>query len=205
MSLAQKRSLVVVKVGGSLLDWSGLREAIGSFLDEMGREYSHVLIVTGGGELAEAIRHADQTHQLGEAASHQLAIEAMQLSASLLASILAPRAALVRTREELLSWQTSERATGASIKILQPLEFLTNVEPHLPGNKLFASWDVTSDTIAARVAEVLQADELVLLKSIDGPSGSALELAQAGIVDSCFPQYAAGIRWRIVNLRSKQN
>ena len=72
----------------------------------------------------------------------------------------------------------------------------------MPGAVLPASWDVTSDSIAARVAQVLKASELVLLKSVDAPSRDADELAKLAIVDKFFPEIAGSIAWRIVNLRT---
>ena len=66
------------------------------------------------------------------------------------------------------------------------------------------SWDVTSDSIAARLAVLAGADELVLLKS--GLPAGSLTLAQAaetGYVDRYFPVAAAGVpRVRCVNLRA---
>ena len=42
--------------------------------------------------------------------------------------------------------------------------FMRQIEPRLQGSKLPYGWSVTSDSIAARVAAVLAAGELVLLK-----------------------------------------
>jgi hypothetical protein len=62
---------------------------------------------------------------------------------------------------------------------------------------------VTSDSIAARVAEVVGAD-LVLLKSVDLPAGLSWEVAAAGgLVDATFGSIVAraGLQLRWVNLR----
>jgi hypothetical protein len=52
---------------------------------------------------------------------------------------------------------------------------------------------VTSDSIAARMAVVLGADRLILLKSIDMPSGTSwTEAAERGWVDRHFPRVIEG-------------
>ncbi len=64
------------------------------------------------------------------------------------------------------------------------------------------TWDVTSDSIAARLAKELRADELVLLKSQDAPCQDSQRLSDVGYVDPRFPHVACGIpRIRYVNLR----
>jgi aspartokinase-like uncharacterized kinase len=87
---------------------------------------------------------------------------------------------------------------------------LASAESELPGCRLPRSWQATSDSIAARVAEVLSAD-LVLLKSAGPPREIFPEgdrakvfanLAAAGYVDQHFPRAAAAVRAvEIVNLR----
>ena len=65
-------------------------------------------------------------------------------------------------------------------------------------------WDVTSDAVAARAAEVAGAN-LVLLKSADLPDGPDWEgAAGAGLVDPVFPSVVARSRLRVewVNLQS---
>jgi hypothetical protein len=62
---------------------------------------------------------------------------------------------------------------------------------------------VTSDSIAARIAEIIAADELVLLKSASVAEGESLaELSRRGFVDPFFRQAAESLsRIRYVNLR----
>jgi hypothetical protein len=79
---------------------------------------------------------------------------------------------------------------------------------HLPH-----SWDVTSDALAARVAQILKARQLVLLKSVSLPRGlDWIEAERRGCVDHAFAklldQATAGrratLRVRVVNLRAWQ-
>ncbi len=62
---------------------------------------------------------------------------------------------------------------------------------------------VTSDSIAARLAHALRADELVLLKSrLPQPPCTAATAALAGYVDDYFPQaISVACRVRYVNFR----
>ena len=73
-----------------------------------------------------------------------------------------------------------------------------------PGtDRLPATWDVTSDTIAARIAEHLQARTLVLMKSMSAPVGTTREAAaRMGLVDPMLPRAARSIpgNVEVVNL-----
>ena len=56
---------------------------------------------------------------------------------------------------------------------------------------LAASWEVTSDSIAARIAVLLGARRLILLKSVGLAADiSRAEAARLGLVDAMFPQIA---------------
>ena len=87
--------------------------------------------------------------------------------------------------------------------ILDPHDFLRRDEPELAGCRLPRNWAVTSDSIAARVAEVVGAHELVLLKSqLPIGQGGWREVSEHGIVDRHFPLAAAKLPVvRFVNLR----
>ena len=72
---------------------------------------------------------------------------------------------------------------------------------HLPH-----SWDVTSDSIAARAAVVFHAERLILLKSTDIPPGMHwTEAARRGWVDPHFPKLVAAhdLRVEAVNFRRR--
>jgi aspartokinase-like uncharacterized kinase len=98
--------------------------------------------------------------------------------------------------------QESEDIT-ISLTVIDPHEFC-RVDDGRPAS-LPHTWDVTSDSVAARVAEVAGA-ELVLLKSADLPVGMSWEAAAAhGLVDPMFGSIVgrAGLRVRWVNLRRR--
>ena len=66
-------------------------------------------------------------------------------------------------------------------------------------------WRVTSDSIAARMARVFRARELVLLKSVTFPERISMsEAAELGLVDEYFPTAARDVeRVVAINLRSE--
>ncbi len=83
-------------------------------------------------------------------------------------------------------------ADAAEVVVFCPEDFMQNDQslPH--------SWSVTTDSIAARIADVLQADELVLLKSSEPPDDPD---EMRGYVDEYFPIAARNLKKiRFVNL-----
>jgi 5-(aminomethyl)-3-furanmethanol phosphate kinase len=129
----------------------------------------------------------DQTHGLGDQKAHRLAIRSLDLTAELLAALL-PGSAVVHRPEDL--WAC--RNLG-QVPILTPGQFLEELDDREP-DRLPASWDVTSDSIAARIAVLLGARRLILLKSVrlsaDIDRGEA---ARLGLVDAMFPRIASAL------------
>ncbi|MDV2481132.1 uridylate kinase [Methanoculleus sp. Wushi-C6] len=128
---------LVVKVGGSLFDRVG--HLLAAFR-EVGRP---VLIVPGGGKFADLVRRLN----VSDTTAHWMAIAGMEQFGWYIASQGIPA--------------TSAIALPTEVTVLLPYCALRRADP-LPH-----SWNVTSDTIAAWVADELSAD-LLLLKSVDG-------------------------------------
>jgi aspartokinase-like uncharacterized kinase len=186
----------IVKVGGSLLDWPPLARKLPEWLAAQPPAVN--VLLCGGGGLADAIRSADHHFSIGDGTAHWLCIDALSISARLLAAVLC-KAPLVSRLADL----QAQIGRGLPVNLIfDPYEFLHDWEPNLPGLPLPHDWSVTSDSIAARLAQVLNAAELVLLKSSDPPSASLAQLSAAGYVDSHLPTIALpGIQPRLVNLR----
>jgi hypothetical protein len=174
-------------------------------------------MVVGGGRLADAIRDARARHPLDDEAAHWLCIRLLGVTAELVARLL-PEARLIRRLDELSVEWTSVRSGGLKsalrgngspppggegLWILEPESFLRDEELPLGANPLPHTWDVTSDSIAARLAVALGARELVLLKSGLPPAADLDEASRSGYVDAYFPHAAAGVpAVRCVNLRA---
>jgi 5-(aminomethyl)-3-furanmethanol phosphate kinase len=180
--------LTVVKVGGGLGD--DARRPLCATLGELGERHP-LLVVPGGGGFADAVREADRRFGLRAATSHRMAILGMEQFGWLLSELI-PGA----ERRNDLARVGAGRAT-----VLLPAA--------LPLDALPASWEVTSDSIAAWVAGETGAGRLVLVKGVDGlfvdwpPQGQPLgrlsvaELAalRTGGVDAFLPTVLEGAQF----------
>jgi aspartokinase-like uncharacterized kinase len=190
----------VVKVGGSLLPHPALASVLTQWLEQQVPMIN--ALVVGGGIWADEVRALDAGGRLPPATAHWLAIRTMKLTSWLLCQLL-PQAALI-DQLAALDHAVDGRDLGFNVpRIFDCESFLREVEPQLPGCPLPVGWQVTSDSIAARLAVAIQASELVLLKSTAPPVGDLDQAAQLGLVDSYFPRAAAPLaRVRWVNLRN---
>jgi aspartokinase-like uncharacterized kinase len=189
------QALRVVKLGGSLLDMPDLRERFRHWLAL--QPPARAIVLVGGGRVADCVRDADHLHRLGEEVSHWLAIRAMNLNARLVAAMF-EEARLVTELDEIPTTPPSQ-AEPTQFVILDPLTCMQSLEAS--PNPLPHTWEVTSDSIAARVAIEIRATELVLLKSTLPQAADSRAAAAAGYVDEYFPRDAHGLTVRCVNFR----
>jgi aspartokinase-like uncharacterized kinase len=181
-------SRVVVKVGGSLYDLPDLGSRLTRWLTSL--KTSSVLIVPGGGALANVTRDLDARHRLGEEKAHWLALRELSVAAHFLAALL-PESVIVDHPHQ---W---ERGTMA---VLDPHAFACWDQGR--AGELPHYWDVTSDSFAARAARVANVRRLVLLKSVTIPPGMAWdEAARRGWVDAYFWEAIEELGVETVNLR----
>jgi aspartokinase-like uncharacterized kinase len=168
---------VIIKVGGSLFDLPDLGPRLRDWL--AGQSIGDVLLVPGGGPAADVVRQYDRLHGLGEERAHWLALSALTLNARFIATLL-PRGVVVPdTRALDAEWRQGK------IPVLDAHTFALADEGR-PGC-LPHCWSVTSDSLAARVAQVTGAGELVLLKSVSLPAGiDWTEAGKRGLVDAYF-------------------
>jgi aspartokinase-like uncharacterized kinase len=152
------------------------------------------VFVIGGGGMADALRACDGAHHFRPEFIHRMAVRTMSISAELARELL-PAAQIVSSLSEV-------HALGNdSLCIFCVGDFMAH--DHLRGDALPENWSVTSDSISARLASALEADELVLLKSALPQAAADLrDLAAHGYVDAFFSAAAAGLRVRSVNLRA---
>jgi 5-(aminomethyl)-3-furanmethanol phosphate kinase len=142
--------LTVVKVGGGLGRGAGddALRALCTTLGELGERHP-LLVVPGGAWFADAVREADRRFALPATTSHHMAVLGMEQFGWLLSELIpgAGRSAQARLH-------------GPGITVLLPAALTLDGLP--------ASWQVTSDTIAAWVAGRVGAGRLVLVKEVDG-------------------------------------
>ena len=192
----------VIKLGGSLLLMPGLKEKFQKWRQENPHPMS--LIVVGGGEIVDAVRRIHDVNALPEEFAHWFCIDLMRHTARLAQQILGD-VDLYESMDDLQRAFTGAANDGATpiIAIVQPGICFAREFPDIG---LPETWDVTSDALAAAFSWMYDAEELVVIKSMD-PPGDALklrELANLGFVDRHFPELARKIaRVRFVNLRSE--
>jgi aspartokinase-like uncharacterized kinase len=146
--------LTVVKIGGGLGREAGddALRALCRVLGELAERH-RLLVVPGGAGFADAIREADRRFGLRATSAHRMAILAMEQFGWLLSDLI-PGA-------ERFTDPAQARQVGAGrVAVLLPAA--------LPLEPLPASWEVTSDSIAAWVAGQVGAERLVLVKEVDG-------------------------------------
>ncbi|ACK51325.1 aspartate/glutamate/uridylate kinase [Methylocella silvestris BL2] len=172
-------SLIVAKLGGSLAG-SPQRDA---WLAALVASTRRLVLVTGGGPFAGAVRAAQAAMGFDEAIAHRLALLAMEQYAIVIAA-RQDRFALAATRDDIAAALARNR-----IPVWLPSAMA------LAAAEIPQSWDMTSDSLAAWLAGELAAAQLLLIKSsnVEEPA-SARGLAGDGVVDPLFPHFAARSR-----------
>ena len=188
------RPLHVIKLGGSLLDLEDLPTRVMAFLSRC--DAYRYLIVVGGGEAADIVRRFNRLYQFSDDQGHRLAVQAMRFNAHLVAAAL-PGSTVAA--DPLVPIDPAQPPPAV---ILDPVDWLDDQERQ--GVVVPRRWAFTSDSIAALLADRLNAAELTLLKStLPLDPGQASLAAEAGVVDEMFPSAIASIPVvRLVNLRS---
>ena len=170
---------LVLKIGGSLLSWSDWPRRLDRLIAGFGD--IPLVIVVGGGAVVDGLRQIDAAAPQQDRLMHELALDGMHLLAQIV------------SRSTGLQLSTNPERTRAACILDVPTWLLTQDR----STSLPASWDVTSDSIAARVAGAYDA-ALMLAKSTPPPaawSGTTFaSLVETGWVDRFFPQAAAGVR-----------
>ena len=177
----------VVKLGGSLAN----SEEMPRWLDVIANAGAgKVVLVPGGGPWADEVRAAQKREGFDDRVAHRRSLRAMEQYGKVLAGMranLVPAAAIAEIHEALRNGQ---------IALWMPYEMVV-ADRTIP-----ESWDVSSDSLAAWLAEQLNASALVLVKSlkIDWPQPAIEELVRRGWVDPVFATFTSGTHFRILLL-----
>ncbi|MCG8584794.1 MAG: hypothetical protein MI757_08805 [Pirellulales bacterium] len=186
--------LRVIKLGGSLLALGDLGDRLATWRGQQAA--ARDILVVGGGADVERLRDSQEALGLSDESAHWKAIALMSENSR----SVAERLPGVSATDDLAVAITT--ATSKGLCVLDAACLLAEV----PSTLLPRNWDVTSDSIAAFVAQRIQANELVLLKSsLPLPHQSTLRsLAASGFVDAFFENLALAIpHVTCVNLRSR--
>lgn len=167
----------VIKIGGSL----GRDPVLPSWLDVLGSlGGGRVVIVPGGSVYADGVRKAQSEWRFDDVVAHNMAILGMCQYAFMLQG-LCPDLVLAANEREL------ERVVHSGrVALWMPLEMLRREADDL------TNWDVTSDSLSVWLANRLNAERLILVKSCELPQDTNLDaMAASGIIDQRFPSLAA--------------
>jgi aspartokinase-like uncharacterized kinase len=188
------KPISVVKVGGSLYDLPDLATRLRDWL--AAQATFDVVILPGGGDMADAVRGFHRIHGLDEERGHWLALRALGLNAHFMAWLVGGT-----VTDDLPGCQAAWAARQCPVLDLYTF---ARADENRPG-RLPYSWRVTSDALAVRVAIVFGAARVVLLKSVTIPAEMNWdEASQRGLVDAAFSGLvspATGLAVEAVNLR----
>jgi dihydroneopterin aldolase len=168
---------IVIKLGGS---HAGAR-SLGAWLDVLAACGGHIVVVPGGGPFADAVRAAQGKMGFDDTAAHHMALLAMEQFGRALTSL---RPAL-QLADSVTAIRRILRAKG--VPVWSPTAMV------LRAADIPASWDVTSDSLAAWLAGHIGAKRLLLIKrgKIPATPTLAANLVARGIVDRAFSQFLA--------------
>jgi dihydroneopterin aldolase len=168
------KDVVVIKLGGS----HALEPHLAEWLNAIAAEAGEVVVAPGGGLFADAVRAAQAVMGFDEAAAHDMALMAMSQFGRALQG-LDPR---FRVAGSIASIRRALRERA--VPVWSP-------DSMARAAKLPATWDLTSDSLAAWLARAIGARRLVLIKHGQFPAeGVAIgELVEDGVVDPLFPHY----------------
>jgi 5-(aminomethyl)-3-furanmethanol phosphate kinase len=148
------------------------------------------VVVPGGGRWADAVRAAQKQEGFDDRVAHCKALGAMETFGR---TMCEGRAAFVEASSEGAIHSALERG---KVAVWTPTEMV------LADASIPQTWDVTSDSLAAWLAGVLEADLLILLKSVTvtDPEMTASEMQERNWVDPCFDDFCSrgGFQYRVL-------
>lgn len=169
--------LTVVKLGGSVVRGT----ALAGWLDIIGDAQRPIVLVPGGGALADEVRGCQRRLGFSDATAHRMALLAMDQLAWAIAGLRSGYA-VGTTLEELCGTLQDGR-----VAVWAPAAFIAG-RPDVE-----ATWRLTSDSLALWLAGKLEAAACCVVKSAAIARGtvSAPTLSRKGIVDEAFPAMLA--------------
>lgn len=174
----------VIKLGGSLIsDVSTLTHCLQNIKNH---SQENIVIVPGGGVFADQVRHTQKQWGFDEQTAHDMALLAMQQMALLFKSInnsfiIADTVFAVQQawhKHAVVIWSPGIKELYAS--------------------SVKASWDVSSDSLAAWLANQLNIQELILVKSAVIPLSYNIQaLQKQGVIDKAFADFIKNASYKI--------
>jgi 5-(aminomethyl)-3-furanmethanol phosphate kinase len=165
---------VIVKLGGSYAASRQLRR----WIEVVESCAGQVVVVPGGGPFADAVRTAQMAMGFDDRTAHHMALLAMDQYGCAIASLG------TRCKPAVSAAQMHAVALEGGVPIWSPVPMA------LAASELPASWQLTSDSLAAWLAGVLGSTRVLLIKrSRPSAAPSPERLAAEGAVDPLFPRF----------------
>lgn len=168
----------IVKLGGSLLTAGHLKQWL-SVITRSGA--GRLVIVPGGGIFAEHIRNAQKKWQFSNISAHHMALLAMEQYAHLLKS-WSPQLSLNDCAEGI-----SRAVKQKKIPVWLPYKMLAAYPDITP------DWNTSSDSLALWLGQHINAEHIILIKSLSHRNLTIKQLSDAGMIDYAFHDMARKI------------
>lgn len=148
--------IITIKIGGSLIKKGVIRLAkICKIIQGLSKKYK-IIIIAGGGQIADNIRTLQRQLKFSENTAHWLAIMAMDINSVILTE-MNKKFKQVETIKECKKISQSR-----FIPVFTPFKLLKKIDV-LP-----KTWQVTSDSIALFISHIFNSDFTILLKDVNG-------------------------------------
>lgn len=176
----------VVKLGGSLFDSDDLVD----WLKVLANSPLATVVVPGGGPFADQVRQAQSRWGFNDVAAHRMAVYGMQQMGEMLCAIQ-PGFTRVDARETIKVAADKRRAA-----MWLPEKMV------LAAAEIPCDWTVTSDSLALWLAGQINADGVVLVKSVtlDDVSNQIDELQRADLIDQAAHHFTADLACPVLML-----
>jgi 5-(aminomethyl)-3-furanmethanol phosphate kinase len=174
----------VVKLGGSLAPSSHLK----SWIETLSHyACGRAVIVPGGGPFADEVRASQKKFLFDDLSAHRMALLAMEQYGVMLCG-MAHNFRPVSTAAEI------KKAISQHDVPVWLASTLILADHSIP-----ASWDVSSDSLAAWLASRLGAQALILVKHMESRAQTMTiaELISSGKVDAAFAQFADLTKYQV--------
>ncbi|MFL9961845.1 aspartate kinase [Paraburkholderia sediminicola] len=180
----------VVKIGGSLSHDPTLRHWLTELCEVGG---GRVVIVPGGGDFADKVRQYQSEWRFDDLAAHNMCLLAMTQYALLMQGVL-PELVLASSEAKI-----RRTLRDGHVAVWVPTALMRDTPDAM------SNWDTTSDSLAAWLSTMLNAERLVVVKSCPIAADDPLDtLAAAGVVDRRFVDYVHDANY-VVELFDKNN
>ncbi len=180
----------VVKIGGSLSHEPTLRQWLTELCEVGG---GRVVIVPGGGDFADKVRQYQSEWRFDDLTPHNMCLLAMTQYAILMQGVL-PELVLASSEAKI-----RRALRDGHVAVWMPTALMRDTPDAM------SNWDTTSDSLAAWLSTMLNAERLIVVKSCPISEDERLEtLAAAGVVDRRFVDYVNEANY-VVELFNKDN